>query len=171
MHVPRVRALTSLVLAAAVAAACSSGGGAPTPSPSPAGGGPIGSASATNACSLLTTEEIKSITGFAVKDGVLQTNDGTSDCQWQRADTDTDTVGLTIQPYDDALWQTMSSAPHAVSVSGIGDAAFKGFPHVGDLAIKAKGYEIDIAVISGTQQPAQEDTETLALGQLVVPRL
>jgi hypothetical protein len=171
MHVPRVRGISSLVLASAIGAGCASGGGPTSPSPSLAGAGPVGTASAANACSLLTTDEIKSITGFAVKDGVLQTNGATSDCQWQRADNDADEVGLTIQPYDDALWQTMSSSSHAMSVPGIGDAAFKGFPHVGDLAIKANGYEIDIAVISGSQQPAQEDSETLALGQLVVPRL
>lgn len=171
MHVPRVRLLSALAVAAALAAGCSSGGGGATPSPSAAAGGPVGTAGAGNACSLLTPDEIKSITGFAVKDGVLQTNDATSDCQWDSQVADTDTVGVTIQPYDDSLWQAMSSSSHAVTVSGIGDAAFKGFPHVGDLAIKAKGYEIDIAVISGTQQPAQEDTETLALAQLVLPRL
>jgi Protein of unknown function (DUF3558) len=158
-------------MAAAVAAGCSSGGGSATPSPSAAARVPVGSPSAANACSLLTPDEIESVTGFAVKDGVLQTNDATSDCHWDSQVADTDTVGLTIQPYDDELWQTMSSSSHAVTVSGIGDAAFKGFPHVGDLTIKANGYEIDIAVIAGTQQPAQEDMETLALGQLVVPRL
>jgi hypothetical protein len=167
----RVLGTSALVVAAIIAAACSSGGGAATPRSSAAGGGPVGSPSAANACSLLTPDEIASITGFAVKDGVLQTNAATSDCQWQSQVADTDTVGLTIQPYDEELWQTMSSSSHAVTVSGIGEAAFKGFPHVGDLAIKAKGYEIDIAVISGTQQAAQEDAETVALGQMVVPRL
>ena len=42
-----------------------------------AGGDPT-----TNACGLLTAEEIQQAVGFAVKPGVLQNSDNQSDCEW-----------------------------------------------------------------------------------------
>jgi hypothetical protein len=80
-------------------------------------------------------------------------------------------VGLTIANYDDTLWQAGSSAGNSTAVPGIGDAAFKGWPHAGDLAIKYKGYEVDVAIIDFVASPDQVDMETLALAKLVLPSL
>ena len=60
--------------------------------------------------------------------GVPQNSDNQSDCEWASTQCDTPSVGLTVSPYDDSLWQTVSSATSSTPVAGIGDAAFKGWP-------------------------------------------
>lgn len=132
------------------------------------GGGTGGAASA---CGLLTADEIKQAVGFAVGPGTQQDSDGQSDCEWAGTGSDTDGVGLTVATYDDFVWQTMSSSSLAKPVSGIGDAAFKGYPHNGDLMIKAKGYQITMAIIDFNAQQGAIDAGDLAMAKLVLPRL
>ena len=59
-----------------------------------AGGDPT-----TNACGLLTVDEIKQAVGFAVNPGVLQNSDNQSDCEWASTQDDTASVGLTVSTY------------------------------------------------------------------------
>jgi hypothetical protein len=178
------RFAAALAVVVLIAAACTTGaGGGASPTPAGNGGGGAGGSSAgsgggttasggaSNACSLLSQSEIQSIVGFAVNAGVLQTSEGQSDCQWQDQANNAGAVGLTVHTYDDSLWQTMSSVPLAKPVSGIGDAAYKGYPVAGDLAIKAKGYEIDIAIADFSKPTSQIDAENLSLANLVLPRL
>ena len=106
--------------------------------------------------------------------GVLQTTDTQADCEWNAPDDVTSGatgVGLTIQDYDDTLWQTMSSSQDATAVSGIGEKAYKGFPHAGDLSVKQGAYEVDVAIIDFTDDNAKVDAGALTLMKLVLPRL
>ncbi len=131
-----------------------------------AGGDPT-----TNACGLLTVDEIKQAVGFAVNPGVLQNSDDQSDCEWASTQSDTATVGLTVSKYDDFLWQTGSAAGNSKPVSGIGDAAFKDWPTFADLTVKAKGYQVVMAIVDFQAKQEAIDSEDLALAKLVVPRL
>jgi hypothetical protein len=133
----------------------------------PAGGGDP----TTNACGLLTVDEIQQAVGFAVDPGVLQNSDNQSDCEWASTKSDTASVGLTISAYDDFLWQTGSSAGNSKAVPGIGDAAFKGWPTFAALNIKAKGYQIVLAIADFEVSQDVIDTGNLALAKLVLPRL
>jgi hypothetical protein len=80
-------------------------------------------------------------------------------------------VEVTIQTYDDSLWQAAASTSDAKTVSGIGDAAFKDWPTAGTLNVKAKGYQVVVAVISFTMAADKVDSDDLALANLVLPRL
>ncbi len=108
--------------------------------------------------------------GWAVGAGAVQNSDGQTDCEWTSAD-GSSSVGLTISNYDDNLFKTGASAGISTAVSGIGDAAFKGWPHAGDLTIKYKNYQVAVAVIDFKAAPAKVDAETLSLAQLVLPKL
>jgi hypothetical protein len=131
-----------------------------------AGGDPT-----TNACGLLTVDEIKQAVGFAVNPGVLQNSDNQSDCEWASTQSDTASVGLTVSTYDDFMWQTGSSAGNSKAVSGIGDAAFKDWPTFADLTVKAKGYQVVLAIADFQAKQEAIDSENLALAKLVLPRL
>ena len=80
-------------------------------------------------------------------------------------------MGLTVSTYDDFLWQTGSGAGNSKAVSGIGDAAFKGWPTFADLNIKAKGYQVALAIADFKAKQEAIDSENLALAKLVLPRL
>jgi len=151
------------------APAASSARGVTAPSlPTTGGGGDIASIAA---CSLLTPEEIRAALGVAMKPGVGQTGtDQQAACQWASEDDSID-VGVTVQPYDDTLWTTLSSASGATPVSGIGEAAYKGVPHSGDLAVKQGGQEIDIGIVDFKDANATIDAAALALAKLVLPRV
>lgn len=181
MRVPHVNRLSAIAGAVVLVAACSGGGSsspgvsvAPPSSTAPsgsAGGGGGGSAGSLDACNLLTAADIAGVVGWPVKDGLPQNTDTQSDCEWDAQATDGGSVGLTIQAYDDSLWQAGSSAGNSTAVTGIGDAAYKGWPHPGDLAIKVKGYEVDVAIIDFAASPDKVDAETLALAKIVLPKL
>jgi hypothetical protein len=128
--------------------------------------------SSISACSLLTPAEIKQALGVAVKAGTaLTSNPEQASCQWDGQDDDTFTVAVVVQPYDDSLWTNMSSASLATPVSGIGEAAYKGIPHAGDLAIKQGGHEIDVAIIDFKDDQQKVDAANLALAKLVLSRV
>jgi len=157
-------AIASCTSSASPSAAGSSGGGANSG----------GKASAIKACDLLTPDEIMQATGATMGAGVLQTTDTQADCEWSApsdASSGAAGVGLVVQDYDDVLWQTMASAKQATAVSGIGEQAFKGYPHSGDLSVKQGGYEIDIGIADFTDDNATVDAAALALMKLVLPRL
>ena len=80
-------------------------------------------------------------------------------------------VGLIVQDYDDTLWQTMSSSKQATPVSGIGEKAYKDYPHSGDLSVKQGGYEIDIGIVDFTDDNAKVDAAALTLMKLVLPQI
>ena len=65
----------------------------------------------------------------------------------------------------------MSSASLATPVSGIGEAAYKGIPHAGDLAIKQGGHEIDVAIMDFKDDQQKVDAANLALAKLVLSRV
>ena len=73
--------------------------------------------------------------------------------------------------YDDALWQSLSGSKLATQVSGLGEAAFKGMPHPGDISIKQGGYEIDIGIVDFTAEQQKVDAADLTFAHLVLSRL
>jgi hypothetical protein len=156
---------------AAAGGAASDPGGQPTAAGGQAASG--GGTSSISACSLLTAAEIQGAIGVPMKDGAPQTgNDEQSICNWDsQDDSQSITVGVIVQPYDDSLWTTMSSASAATAVSGLGEAAYKGYPHAGDLAIKQKGHEIDIAIVDFKDAQPKVDAADLALAKLVLSRV
>jgi hypothetical protein len=190
----RSRGLAAIGLVMVLAAGCSSGtpaassapatsstagGGASTQTASQVGGdsggataavNPGGNASTIDACKLLTADEIKGATGITVTTGVLQTTDTQADCEWDSADGAT-SVGLTVATFDDTLWSTLSTSADAKPVSGLGEAAYSGVPHFGDLAVKVKGYEVDVAIVDFQTQASKLVGEDEALAQIVLPRL
>ena len=182
-----------LLLIAGVAfmvGACSSGGGATTApatgSPAVEGGGTAGGGGASsqpnaggggggagslNACELLSASDVQAAVGWAVSAGVLQNTDSQTDCEWTGASDDSKGVGITISDFDQTVWDAGANAQASTAVSGIGEAAYKGWPVPGDLAIKVKGYEVNVAVLDFSVSTAQEDQATLALANLVLPKL
>jgi len=69
------------------------------------------------------------------------------------------------------LFHTQASSKLAVPVSGLGEAAFKGFPHAGDLFIKQGGYEIELGVVDFRMAPEKVDNAARHLATLVLSRL
>jgi len=131
-----------------------------------------GDVSSVDACALLTPSEIQQVLGVAMKPGVKQTTSTSSQCQWDSQD-ESEAVGvsLSVSTYDDTLFRTMSSSNKAVPVSGFGEAAFKGYPHAGDIAIKQKGHEIDVGVVDFKLAPANVDGAAATFAKLVLSRL
>jgi hypothetical protein len=187
MRVPNVRttitAAAAILLLGACTASASPGGsdaapsGVRAPAPNASAGDlsasstAVGGSATTAACGLLTVEEIQQATGFAVNPGVLQNSDGQSDCEWASTQSDTQSVGLTVSTYQDFLWQAGSGSTLSSPVSGIGDAAYKGYPHNGVLNVKAKGYQVVVAIIDFQATQEMIDAADLAMAKLVLPRL
>ena len=171
-----------LAVAALVAVAGCSSATNPTATPAAGGGGggnstPAAGANGGNAggmpdaCSLLTTAEIQGAVGFAVKDGVASSGTGTSSCNWDGATDDSQAVGVSVQTYDDTLWQTGASTANAKPVSGLGDAAYSGWPTSNGLNVKIKGYMVGFGVIDFKKTNDVIVGEDTALAKLVLPRL
>ena len=188
MSIRILKGVSAVVGAAALIAACTgtpagspgsstaAGGGGSDPGAQASGGGQTaqggGGASSTDGCSLLTPAEIQQALGAVVKAGTFQTgNPDQVNCEWDGQDDDSLAVGVVIQPYDDSLWKTMSSASAATPVSGIGEAAYKGYPHAGDLSIKQGGHEIDIGIVDFKDNQEKVDAAVLALAKLVLSRV
>jgi hypothetical protein len=148
------------------------GGGAATngPGSTDQSGGGTG-VSGLKACQLLSTSEIQAALGVTMQDGVEEDNDQQVDCEWDAQGDSSPSVSVTVQPYDDTLWQMMSQGENARPISGFGDAAYMGFPHQGDITIKAKGYEIDLGIIDFVHPSAAIDAADQALAKLVLSRL
>jgi len=132
-----------------------------------------GNASTIAACDLLSQDDILHVTGAVVGPGLLQTTDDQASCDWNAPDgaSGVAAVGVAVQNFDASLWQTDSSSMHATPVMGIGEEAFKGFPHAGDLSVKQGAYEIDLGIIDFTDDPATVDAASLQLMTLVLPRV
>lgn len=132
-----------------------------------------GNASAIKACDLLTLEEIKQATGAGVGPGRLQTTDTQASCDWDALDGSTGAsgVGIIVQDFDDSLWQTLSGSKHAIPVTGLGQGAFKGYPHSGDLSVKQGKYEVDVGIVDFKHDQATVDAAALKLMNLVLARL
>ena len=123
-------------------------------------------------CALLTPAEIQQTLGVAMKPGVKQTTDNSSQCQWDSQD-ESDAVGVSVSvaTYDDKLYHTMSSAQAAKPVSGFGEAAYKDYPHGGDIAIKHDGHEIDIGVVDFKLSNEKLDAAAATFAKLVLSRV
>jgi hypothetical protein len=123
-------------------------------------------------CALLTPAEIQQALGVAMKPGVKQTTDNSSECQWDSQD-ESDAVGVSVSvaTYDDKLYRTMSSAQAAKPVSGFGEAAYKDYPHHGDIAIKHDGHEIDIGVVDFKLSNEKLDAAAAGFAKLVLSRV
>ena len=123
-------------------------------------------------CALLTPAEIQQTLGVAMKPGVKQTTDNSSQCQWD-SQNESDAVGVSVSvaTYDDKLYHTMSSAQAAKPVSGFGEAAYKDYPHGGDIAIKHDGHEIDIGVVDFKLSNEKLDAAAATFAKLVLSRV
>ena len=128
--------------------------------------------SSVDACALLTPAEIQQGLGVAVKPGVKQTTSTSSQCQWD-SQNESDAVGVSVSvaTFDDALFRTLASAKKAVPVSGLGEAAFKGYPHAGDITFKHDGHEIDVGVVDFKLSSPKADDVAAAFAKLVLSRL
>jgi hypothetical protein len=172
---PQPRLLALAIAAGIALAACNSSSN----SSKQAGGGTAGSAagganaSDIKACSLLTLDEIKQATGSTMGAGLLQTTDTQASCDWNAPDgaPGASAVGIIVQNYDDTMWQAMSGSKYASPVTGIGEKAFKGVPHKGDLSVKQGKYEVDVGIIDFHHDDATVDAAALQLMKLVLSRL
>jgi len=155
----------ALLLGLALVASCSK------PSSSARAAGP-GGGSSIDACALLTPSEIQQALGVAMKPGVKQTTSTSSQCQWDSQDESAAAgVSVSVASYDDALFRLESGSKLAVPVSGFGEAAFKGFPHAGDLIIKRGGHEIDLGIVDFRLATEKVDNAAGNLAKLVLSRL
>ena len=164
------QSLGIVVLAGIALASCSSKSESDTQNAAGSGGG---NASAIKACDLLTLDEIKQATGATMGAGKLQTTDTQASCDWSSPDGSSGAsgVGIIIQNFDKVLWQNMTASPHAAPVTGVGEQAFKGYPHSGDLSVKKGNYEVDVGIIDFKHDNATVDAATLKLMNLVLSRL
>jgi hypothetical protein len=132
-----------------------------------------GNASAVKACDLLTLDEIKEATGATVGAGRLQTTNTQASCDWDAPDggSGASAVGVTVQKFDNVLWQAMAGSRKASAVTGIGEQAYKGYPHNGDLNVKQGGYDVGVGIIDFKHDNATVDAAALKLMKLVLSRL
>ena len=128
--------------------------------------------SSVDACALLTSAEIQQSLGVAVKPGVKQTTSTSSQCEWDGQD-ENDAVGVSVSvaTYDDVLFRTQASAKKATPISGLGESAYKGWPHAGDIFLKQDGQEIDVGVVDFKLAPPKVDEAAATFAKLVLSRL
>jgi hypothetical protein len=164
------RILTVIIIAGIATLSCSSSSDSSTRVASGTGGG---AASAVKACDLLTLAEIKQATGADMGAGHLQTTDTQASCDWSSPDGSPGAsgVGVIVRDFDDVLWRTMASSQKAIAVTGIGQQAFKGVPHSGDLSVKQGKYEVDVGIVDFKHDTATVDAAALTLMSLVLSRL
>ena len=127
-----------------------------------------GNAPTIKACDLLTPAELQQAMGTPMGPGKLQTTDTQASCDWDSAN---GAVGIIIRNFDANLWDTMSSSAHAKPVTGLGEKAFKGVPHAGDLAVKKGGYEIDVGIVDFKRNPAVVDAAAVQLMNRLLAQL
>lgn len=162
------RILGVVVLAGIVLTACGSSSEPDTQAAPGAGG-----ASAIKACDLLTLEEIKEATGAVMGPGQLQTTDTQASCDWSSLDASSGAsgVGVIVHDFDNVLWQAMTASQQAVPVTGVGEQAYKGYPHSGDLSVRKGKYEVDVGIVDFKHDNATVDAAALKLMNLVLARL
>lgn len=166
--------LAVAMIAGITLASCSSSSSS-SGSSTGAGGRSAGrDASAIKACDLLTLDEIKQATGVTMGTGHLQTTDTQASCDWNAPDSDSSgasAVGVIVRKFDDVLWQAMAGSKLATPVTGIGEQAYKGYPHKGDLSVKQGGYAVDVGIVDFKHDNATVDAAALKLMKLVLSRL
>jgi hypothetical protein len=123
-----------------------------------------------DACSLLSPAEIQQALGVPMKPGVKQTTETSSQCQWDSQDGGVG-VSVSVATFDAQLFGTMSSAKAAKPVSGYGEAAFKDYPHTGDIAIKHDGHEVDVGVVDFKLNTEKIDDVAAGFAKVVLSRL
>jgi uncharacterized protein DUF3558 len=131
-----------------------------------------GNVSSIDACALLTPAEIQQALGVAMKPGVRQTTSTSSQCEWDSQD-ESEAVGVSVSvaTYDDAVFRTLASAKSAVPVPGLGEAAYKGVPHSGDIILKQGGHEIDVGVVDFKLATPKVEEAAAKFTKLVLARL
>lgn len=164
---------TRLILGIVIGIALTACGSSSEPDTRAASGTGGGDASAIKACDLLTLEEIKQATGAVMTAGHLQTTDTQASCDWSSSDESSGAsgVGVIVQEFDKSLWQNMTASEHAVPVTGVGEQAFKGYPHSGDLSVKQGKYEVDVGIVDFKHDNATVDAAAMKLMKLVLSRL
>jgi hypothetical protein len=164
------RKLAVMMVAGIATASCGSSSDSSSRAASGTAGG---TASTIKACDLLTLAEIEQATGATMGAGLLQTTDSQASCDWTSPDGSSGAsgVGVIVRDFNGALWQAMSGANKAVAVTGIGEQAFKGVPHSGDLSVKQGKYEVDIGIVDFKHDDATVDAAALKLMKLVLSRL
>jgi hypothetical protein len=164
----RTSRLVLVIAIVTVIAGCSSAGGGAAPT----GGGAAGpNGLPGSACSLLSTAEIQSAIGAAVKAGVETDTDTQVGCDWASATDTGPAAGIVVAKYNDSLWQAGAGAGISKAVSGIGDAAFENWPTAGTLNVKAQGYAVTVGVADFNKTSDQADAEATTLAQLVLSRI
>lgn len=172
--------IVSFVTVVLLVGACTTTSAGATPSSPAAGGGATqgagGGGTGTgglpgSACNLLSMADIQGAVGAPVQAGVEQDTDTQVACNWNETAATNPSVGISVAIYDDSLWQAGSQAGNSTAVSGIGDAAFKGWPTAGTLNIKVKGYMVTVGVVDFSKPTATIDPESLALAKIVVSKL
>jgi hypothetical protein len=84
---------------------------------------------------------------------------------------DPSSAGRSDATYDDQLFRTMSSAKAAKPVSGYGEAAYRDYPHSGDISIKHDGYQVDVGVVDFKLSTPKVDDAAAGFAKLVLSRL
>jgi hypothetical protein len=166
---PMLRAGLALVLALFLVA-CGGGPGATVGGGGGGGGGDIGRI---DACGLLTPAEIQAAVDKPVKAGVREDPSGDpAECTWEgTVASDAVAVSVSIDEFDQDLWNLEKGSAGVEAMPGIGDEAFRGFVTSSLLIIKKGNLEIDLSVISLYDDDATIKGAQDALGKLVVSRL
>ena len=167
----RTRSPIVWIVGLALLVGACSGGAATATSTSADGGGAGANGLPGSACGLLSAAEVQQNVGSPVQAGVEQDTATEVGCNWNESSATGPSAGITVAVYDDAVWQAGAHAGNSTAVSGIGDAAFKGWPTPGTLNIKFKGYMITVGVTDFSKPSSVADAESLALASLVLPRL
>jgi hypothetical protein len=135
-------------------------------------GAGTGDVSSIDACALLTPTEIQQSLGVAMKPGVKQTTSTSSQCEWDSQDeSQAAGVSVSVATYDDTVFRMLTSAKNAVPVPGLGEVAYKGIPHSGDIMLKQGGHEIDVGVVDFKLAQPKVDDAAVTFTKLVLSRL
>jgi hypothetical protein len=149
-------ALPALLLALTLTGACGRDGddetGQDSPSSSASPTGDEGSDDASEACALLTHEQVSEVVGAEVgpgegSSGPVATGGTQSTCEWFSVDHPADTAKLTIYSETSAADSVRDSDSDAEPLKGIGDDAFVGsfasvWVYQGDQSFMAQWYSM-----------------------------
>ncbi len=174
--------LLVIVLATAFVAACGAGatptgggptdGGAASPAGGGTGGGTGGGKVVGDVCGLLTPEELKAQLGVDFPPGTAKDVSGsTATCDWEAsAGQSSALVSLSVEAFDQSMWNITKKLNGARPVPGLGDDAVFGFLDV--LNVKKGDRDFTIEVVIMPARPAATlDAAKIELAKLVLPRM
>jgi hypothetical protein len=155
-----MRKIVGLILVVVVSACSSPAGGAP-------GGGGGNAQLPSDACSLLTLDEVNTATGKTFQAGVKGGASGTAECAWT-IQGNAATVNLEVRQFDASAYSVLAGGSANTKVPGIGDQALL-IPLISTIDV-AKGsleFLISPIAIGG----ADWQVVATALAKLVVGRI